>query len=60
MNFDKVEYDHPSGAQVLSLKEFVALSPLERVKGIAAGKFRFFRNGVKIAATEALKVQGKS
>lgn len=58
MSFDKVEYDHPDGARVLSPQEFSALSPVERVKGIGQGRFRFYRGGVKIPATEALKARG--
>ena len=60
MNFDKVEYDHPSGTRILSRQEFSALGAVERVTGIGQGRFRFYRNGVKITASEALKAQGKA
>lgn len=60
MSFDKVEYDHPDGLRVLSQKEFAALGPLERVKGIGQGRFRFFRDGQKVPAVEALKVAAKA
>lgn len=60
MGFDRVEYDHPDGVRVLSQKEFAALGPLERVKGIGQGRFRFYRNGEKVTAVEALKVAAKA
>jgi len=55
MNFDRVEYDHPDGARILSPQEFKALGPVERVKGIGQGRFRFYRDGVKITASEAVR-----
>jgi hypothetical protein len=60
MNFDKVEYDHPDGTRVLSRQEFSALGPVERVTGIGQGRFRSYRNGVKITASEALKAQSRA
>ena len=61
MNFDKVEYDHPDGGtRILSRQEFGTLGPVERVTGIGQGRFRFYRSGVKISASEALKAQGKA
>ena len=60
MNFDSVEYDHEEGVRVLSRQEFSALSPVERVEGIGQGRFRFYRGGVRLTTSEALKVQGKA
>jgi hypothetical protein len=60
MNFDKVEYDHPDGTRTLSPQEFSALSPVDRVKGIGQGRFRFYRNGVKITASEALRARERA
>jgi len=55
MNYDKVEYHRPDGVRILSPQEFRALGPVERVKGISEGRFWFYRNGVRVPATEALK-----
>jgi hypothetical protein len=59
MNYDRVEYDHPDGMRTLSPEEFRALGAVERVKGIGQGRFRFYRAGVKVAATEALRVRAQ-
>jgi hypothetical protein len=59
MNYDRVEYDHPDGARTLAPEEFRALSAVDRVKGIGQGRFRFYRDGVKITASEALRASGR-
>jgi hypothetical protein len=59
MNYDRVEYDHPEGARILSPQEFRALGAVERVKGIGQGQFRFYRDGLKIPATEALRSRAR-
>jgi hypothetical protein len=56
MNFDRVELDHPDGRmRLLNLAEFNALGAIDKVQWISQGRFRFFRSGVKVPASEALK-----
>jgi hypothetical protein len=57
MNFDKVELDHPDGTtRVLVPAEFRSLSPIDRVQWIGQGRFRFFLSGMKVTASQALKI----
>jgi hypothetical protein len=57
MNFDKVELDHPDGTtRVLAPAEFKAIGAVNRVQWISQGRFRFFQSGVKVTATQALKI----
>ncbi len=60
MNFDRVEYDHPEGRRILSQEEWSALGPVERVTAIGQSRVRFYRNGVRITAREAVRPQGKA
>ena len=58
MGYDQVELKHPDGTlEVLSPKEFEAIPLLDRVRWIGQGRFRFFANGVKVPAFEALKTE---
>jgi hypothetical protein len=57
MNFDKVELDHPDGStRVLTPAEFRSLGAIDRVQWISQGRFRFFLSGVKVTASQALKI----
>jgi hypothetical protein len=57
MSFDKVELDHPDGGmRILSFAEFSGLGMIDKVQWISQGRFRFFRGGERVPASEALKV----